>query len=171
MINAISEYADGPYGVIMTSVFFVQAIGSIALARLVWGIQPRKRKNLLGGLLFVFAAIGDVIAGLFQADPITAKTMTSHGSIHMAGGLIRFVSLAIGLPLLSSVLKKIAHWQKHGSLLKTIGTMFVVVFLGTVVVLAPLGLFGLGQRTFIFMALAWMFIVALPMISHPKTLP
>ena len=167
-VHAISEYVDGHYGVLMTSVFFAQSIGSITLAMVVIRIRPRGKKILIGGILFLMAAFGDAIAGLFPADPVSTEPMTSAGIVHMVGGLMRFVSLAIGLPLLSSVLKKNEHWQKQGSLLNLLGILFVPVLLGTLFVLAPLGLFGIGQRIFIGTALAWMFIVGLPMIQMKK---
>ncbi len=167
MVNAISEYVDGNFGNLMTSVFFVQSLGSFALAMLVLYIRPRARKITIGGTLFIMAAVGDVVAGLFQADPINVETMSSTGVIHTVGGLVRFLALAVGLPLLSSVLKKIEPWKEWGSQLKTLAIIFVIAFVITLFVLAPMGLFGLGQRVFIATVLAWMFMIGLPK-EEPK---
>lgn len=168
-VNAISEYVHGRYGALMTSTFFVQSIGSIAVAMLAMRMRPKKRKALIGGVFFIIAALGSALAGLFPADQISQTSLTSTGIIHTVGGLMRFISLAVTLPLLSSVLKKNERWQKQGRTLNILGILFVVIFLGTIFVLAPMNLFGLGQRIFITIVLAWMVIVSLPMLSNHQT--
>jgi hypothetical protein len=167
-VNAISEYVDGSSGGLMTSVFFIQSIGSIALAMLVIRIGSQERKVLVGGVLFILAAFGDAVAGLFPADPITDQTMTSTGIVHMVGGLTRFISLALALPILSFDLIKKEPWKDYSRALKGLGTSFVIIFLGTVFVLAPSGLFGLGQRIFIGVALSWMFVIGFSIIQVNK---
>ena len=168
-VNAISEFGNGRYGNLMTTVFFVQSIGSIALAILVTRIKPRTKKYRIGAILFILAALGDVVAGLFPADPITIETMTSSGMIHAMGGMIRFIALAVALPLLSSAMRAHEQWQPYGRTLKVLGALFVIVFLVTILVLAPSNLFGLGQRVFIVTVLIWMFLVALPFTKARKS--
>lgn len=162
-VNAISEFVDGQGGFLMSINFFVQSMGSMALAILALGLKPRIRKLVLVGILFMLAALGDVLAGLFQADPITTEQMTEAGMIHTAGGMIRFLSMAIALPLFTSTLKEQQLWQQQGRLLKSLSIAFITLFLVSIFFLAPLGYFGIGQRAFIATALLWMWVVGRPL--------
>ena len=162
-VNAISEFVDGQGGFLMSINFFVQSLGSMALALLALSLKPRVRKAVLVSILFMLAALGDVLAGLFQADPITREQMTEAGTIHAAGGMIRFLSMATALPLFTSLLKKQQLWQHHGRSLKTLSIAFITLFLVSIFILAPLGYFGIGQRAFITIALLWMWFVGRPL--------
>ncbi len=164
-VNAISEYVHGSQGWLMTSTFFILSTGSFAIGILVIKMKPKKTKTIIVGVLFLFAAVGSVIAGLFPTDPISQDSLTPTGQIHAWGGIIRFISLAAALPLLSSVIKKKERWKKHGRVLTYLSVFFVISFIGTMFILAPLNLFGLGQRIFIITSLVWMAILSLSLIQ------
>ncbi len=162
--RAISEYVNGPYGALMTITFFSQTLGSLALAAIVIRVGLRQRRARIGSVLFIVAAIGGAAAGVFPTDPASPYPQTTTGEIHAVAGLIRFLSLSLALPLLSSALGTSPHWRRVGKALTFLATLFVITFLGSIFVLANLNLFGLGQRVFIAMLLVWMSIAAYPMI-------
>lgn len=164
--NAISEYVTGRYGGLMTSTFFAQTIASISVGILAFRLRPKSNKARIAGILFILAGLGDVLAGLFQTDPTSQTNFTTTGAIHMAGGITRFVSLAVALPLLSAVMRKNDHLQGRTTALNVLGNLFVLAFLITLFILAPAGLFGLGQRLFIAIALTWMMIYGKLMMDY-----
>lgn len=170
-VNAISEYVLGDCGWLMSITFIMLSIGSIALAVLAIKMKPRMKKTTIVGVLFLFAALGSAIAGLFPADPIHQETLTQSGKIHALGGFIRFVSLAIALPIFSSVIKRKERWHIEGSILRILSILFVICFIATMFILAPIKLFGLGQRIFILVSLLWMVVLCLPLIrtDNPKS--
>ncbi len=164
--HAISEYVYGPYGALMTITFFVQCIGSLALAALVIRVETEGRRPFVGGILFVISAVGAAVAGVFPADPVSPYPQTSNGIIHAVAGMIRFLALAFALPLLSSALSSVPDWRSVRKTLTILAILFVVTFLVSIFVLANLNWFGLGQRIFISLLLIWMFIAAYPVIRR-----
>lgn len=114
--------------------------------------------------MFIIAAIGGSIAGVYPADPISQTAHTSAGLIHSIGGILRFISLAIALPLLSAELRKFEYWLELGTRLRLLGIVFVIAFVVTIFVLAPNNLFGLGQRFFISILLIWLVSIGYPLI-------
>ncbi len=162
--RAISEYVNGPYGDLMTITFFSQSLGSLALAAIVIRVGLKQRRARIGSVLFIVAAMGGAVAGMFPTDPASPYPQTSTGAIHAVAGLIRFLSLSLALPLLSSALRTNPYWRRVGKALTFLATLFVITFLASIFVLANLNLFGLGQRVFIAMLLVWMSMAAYPMI-------
>ena len=162
--RAISEYVIGPYGSLMTVTFFSQSLGSLALAAIMIREGRGQRRTRIGGALFIIAAIGGVVAGVFPADPVSPYSRTTTGAIHMAAGLARFLALSFALPLLSAALATHPRFEKVAKALTFIGVLFVITFLVSIVILANIDLFGLGQRTFIAMLLIWMCTAVYPII-------
>jgi len=160
----ISEFALARYGAVMTITFYSQGLGSLALAVILIRVRPAQRRLRIGGTLFVFAAIGAAVAGMFPADPISAHTQTTAGAIHMAAGLLRFLALTFALPILAWTLASLPRFQKVANALKGLAILFVLSFLVSTVVLANINLFGLGQRTFIAILLIWMATTVYPII-------
>lgn len=162
--RAISEYVNGPYGIFMTTTFFSQSLASLALAASVIRVRLKQRRARIGSVLFIVAAMGGAVAGVFPTDPASPYSQTSAGTIHAVAGLIRFLSLTLALPLLSSALGTNPHWRRLGKALTFLATLFVISVLGSIFVLTHLNLFGLGQRVFIAILLVWMSLAAYPMI-------
>jgi len=167
--RAISEYVNGPYGSLMTVTFFSQSLGSLALAAIMIRREPGQRRIRIGSTLFIIAAIGAVVAGIFPADPASGYPQTPAGAIHATAGLVRFLSLSFALPLLSAALATDPHFEGVSKSLTVLGILFVVAFLLSIVVLANIQLFGLGQRAFIVLLLAWMSLAVYPIVRRPES--
>ena len=82
----------------------------------------------------------------------------------MAAGLVRFLALSFALPLLSVALATHSRFEKVAKGLTLFGFLFVITFLMSIVVLANIDLFGLGQRAFIAMLLIWMSTAVYPIV-------
>lgn len=165
--RAISEYVHGRFGFLMTATFFSQSLGSIALGVIAIRRSNGHRRTLLGGALFLVSAIGAAVAGVFPADSGAAVPETPAGTVHAIAGLSRFLSLTVALPLLSS-----AHFTRTRptwviSSLAALSWLFGLVFVVSIVLLANLSIFGVGQRTFIAILLIWMVLAAYPRIRQP----
>lgn len=167
--RAISDYVMGPYGSVMTVTFFNQGLGSVALAAALMRVAPNHRRILIGSLLFVVAAIGAVIAGVFPADPASPYSRTIAGTIHMVAGLVRFLALAIALPMLSAALGEHSRFSMVKKTLTFLGVLFAITFLVSIVFLANIDLFGLGQRTFIAILIIWMSACVYPIVRWPDS--
>lgn len=163
--RAISEYVHGSYGFLMTATFFSQSLGSLALGACVIRQGLKQRKALVGSLLLIVSAVGAAVAGIFPADLASPLPLTSAGAIHAAAGIIRFLCLAIALPLLSSALATHPRYRKVTKALTPLAMLFVVTFLVSIFVLANIGWFGLGQRGFIAILLIWMTMAVFPLIE------
>ena len=162
--RAISEYVNGPYGFLMTVTFFSQSLGSLALAGIMMREGSGQRRIRIGGALFIVAAIGGMVAGVFPADPASPYSRTTTGAIHMTAGLVRFLALSFALPLLSAALATHPRFKKVARVLILFGVLFVITFLVSIVILANIDLFGLGQRAFIAMLLIWMSTAVYPIV-------
>ena len=64
----LSEYAVGPYGALMTSMFFVLSAGSVALAIGLWRSVSSKLRFLPGLLFWLTWACAVFLAGWFTGD-------------------------------------------------------------------------------------------------------
>jgi hypothetical membrane protein len=166
--SAISEYVHGPHGFLMTATFFSQSLGSLALAAIVLWRESSQRRNRLGGVLFIISAFGAAVAGVFPADLASPVPQTTDGAIHATAGLMRFLALAIALPLLSPMLAENHHSATAARALPLLAYGFVAVFVVSIFVLANIDLFGLGQRAFISVLLVWMSIAAYPLVRRKQ---
>lgn len=169
LMNAISEFVFGKYGYLMTTVFYAQGLGSICVGIIAWKIDFRKKRAKVSSVFFVVSALGAFIAGLYDADPISQTELTKAGMIHAAGGLMRFLSLCLAVPLLSSVVKGHHHWKNRNKPLRLLSALYIIGFIGSIMILAPSNLFGLGQRFFISILLLWMVFFSLPLIKDRQT--
>lgn len=165
LVHPISEYVHGEFGFLMTATFFSQSLGSLALGVCVIRQRLNQRRALVGSALLMVSAAGAAVAGVFPADLASPVPQTSAGMIHAAAGLVRFLSLAIALPLLSSALAKHLRFQKVSRALTSLATLFVITFLVSIFALANIGWFGLGQRGFIAILLIWMSLAVYPLIQ------
>ncbi len=158
--RAISEYVHGRGGYLMTATFFSQAAASAAMAGLAVFVRPVSWRTRLGALLFAIAAFGAVTAGIFPADLSSVKDPTTTGAIHAAGGIARFLALAIALPLLSPSIAQPLPGKPGPTAIRKLAMAFTLTFAIAILLLANHDLFGLGQRLFIGILVLWMVLVA-----------
>jgi uncharacterized protein DUF998 len=154
----LSEYVNGPYGVLMTSTFFVLSLGSLALLFGLWRSVSSKIRFAPGMLLWLAWACAVFFAGVYPGDLQESPT-TWNGHIHNQMGMIAFPCATLALPLLSLPLR----WDRN---LHSVWAPAMFLSLPVVIsffALDPLGerrLAGLDQRIFLSLTLIWMWILS-----------
>jgi hypothetical protein len=95
-----SEYAVGPYGGLMSSAFFSMSVACWALIiGLSQGVSQPARSRIGLGLMGLWG-VGVLIAMIFPIDPDGAP-QTLSGTIHRINGPLAFLSLTVGVILVS----------------------------------------------------------------------
>lgn len=156
--TAISQYARGPYGLLMSAAFVSGGLASMALVLALGGLGASRA----GRVFMAVAGVGSFLSALFPVDPDGAPD-TITGSVHQIAGLGTFVSLVIAALLLSRGFGQNARWRPFQ---RTSIVMTVLMLCGFIFVFAANtvddldGTFGLAQRGFIASAIVWQLLVA-----------
>jgi uncharacterized protein DUF998 len=179
--RVISEYELGPYGWMMQAAFLALALATATLGVAAYA-QVRTLGGYLGLILLLVTAIGMVLAGLFETDPLTApaEVRTPNGRLHELGAMLDSVPLAA--PLISYGISRgrrtdvAARGLRYLAWLPLLGT---IVFLASLARLLPAHggafgpdvLIGIPNRLMIVTHCAWIVLAAgyllrLPTADH-----
>lgn len=162
----LSEYVNGPYGELMRSTFFVLGVGSLALAFGLWQSVSSKLRFLPGLLLLVIWAGAVFVAGIYTAD-LQGSPPTESGKMHAQAAMIGFPCLTLGLPLTSILLRWEEQWRSVWLVCLGLSVAMIIAFFA-IGQLAEMRLGGLGQRVFLGLLLAWMFVIGWKMLTVEK---
>ena len=170
--HAVSNYAVGPYGYLMTFAFYALALSLLALAfglirSLIFINQAR-----VAVLLLCLASIGMVVMGIFPGDVHALHPpATISGVIHWTAAGISFLSIMIAAFLLSSSFKTDERWQafERPCFELALAMVGALLLYGE---LALVGWIGIGQRVYIAVCLLWLLVLAwwLLLIAMRETL-
>ena len=158
----LSEYARGPYGILMTSTFFALSAGSLALSLGLWRSVSSKLRFLPGLLLWLIWACAVFLAGIYTGD-LQGTPRTQIGKIHDQMGMIAFPSATLALPLLSLALRWEKGWRSAWTATMLLSVAVVVCFLAFDR-FGQRGLGGLDQRISLGATLMWMWILGRKML-------
>jgi hypothetical protein len=150
-----SEYAVGPYGWLMTSAFFSMSVASSALViGLSQGVSQPARSRIGLGLMGLWG-VGVLIAMFFPIDPDGAP-QTLSGTIHRINGPLAFLSLTVGVILVSRRFKHDEQWRSFHRPALMLSLVMLTWFIATPVSIATeSGLAGLCQRIFLATFVTW----------------
>ncbi|MCI4371452.1 MAG: DUF998 domain-containing protein, partial [Thermoplasmata archaeon] len=154
----ISEFAVGPYGLLMTIAFFALGLAAVATA---FGIHKTLSPSWTGrigtALLGVFA-LGVFLAGIFPTD-VQGGPMTTTGAIHVGVSLVSFVTVIVGMFVNARAFARDPRWKSYARVSAILGVATVVAFIG---LLASFGSawVGAGQRIFVGVFLIWLLLTA-----------
>lgn len=159
--HAVSNYAVGPFGLLMTSAFFMLALSEFALAQgLVRGLA-HSRRAIVSVVLLNLAAVGLVVTGLFHSDVNVPRPPASASAlVHWTGAGISFLSLMISIFLLSGCFKDDARWQSIYRLSYVWGAG-IVLALAAYGALAIIDWTGIGERIYIATSILWLLFASL----------
>jgi len=159
--RAVSNYAVGPFGFLMTSAFFMLALSEFALAQgLVRGLAGSRRATVSVALLHL-AAVGLVVTGLFHSDMNVPRPPASASAlVHWTGAGISFLSLMISIFLLSGCFKDDARWQSIYRRSYAWGAG-IVLALAAYGALAMIDWTGIGERIYLATSSLWLLFVSL----------
>ena len=153
----LSEYVNGPYGVLMTSTFFVLSLGSLALVFGLWRSVSSKIRFAPGMLLWLAWACAVFFAGVYPSDLQESPT-TWNGHIHNQMGMIAFPCATLALPLLSLPLRWDKKWRSVWASAVLLSLPVIISFFA-LDRLGEMHLAGLDQRIFLGVTLIWMWVL------------
>ena len=155
-----SEYAVGSYGYLMTSAFFSMSLASWALvAGIYQGVSQRARSRIGLGLIGVWA-VGVLIAMIFPID-LDGAPPTLAGTIHEINGPLTFLSLTVGVLLVSRRFKHDEKWRPFHRSALILSLAMLVEFIGIPLAIATeSGVVGLAQRIFLVTFATWFLLTA-----------
>lgn len=163
--QAESDLGVGPYGWLMSINFVIRgliALAAVAGIEVAW--ERRGGWTRSGQALILLWAVGDALLAIFRTD-VAPHRATLHGAIHLIVATLIFIAVAVGEIILS--VQSRHDWRGVSGVL-------LGVAIAAAVALALLTLkrlqvdFGLVERLFIGLALAWMLIVGVRLL-RPTT--
>jgi hypothetical protein len=158
--HAVSNYAVGPYGFLMTAAFYVLALSVFALALGLIGSIALTNLSRIAILLLCLASSGMVVMGVFPGDVHALHPpATITGVIHWTAAGLSFLSIMIVAFLLSSFFKTDERWQVFQRLCFILALAMVGALL-LYGILALVGWIGIGQRFYIAVCLVWLLVLA-----------
>jgi hypothetical membrane protein len=160
--HELSDYANGPYGWLMTVGFLGLGLGSLLL---VWIVARGHDAGLLSPatllLLGVWGAARFLAA--FFHDDLPAAVHTVHGRIHNVLGALAFFSVSIAMILASRSFRREPHWSSLSRLSLILGVLALIatlLFVGGVESSSPTHpVLGLSERVFYVCAIVWLLLV------------
>jgi hypothetical protein len=158
--HAVSNYAVGPYGYLMTAAFYVLALSVLALALGLFRIKALTNLSRSVMLLLGVASFGLVVMGIFPGDVHALHPpATITGVVHWTAAGISFLSIMIAAFLLSSFFKldeQLQRFQRPCLILAwaMVGSLLLYGLLALV------GWIGIGQRIYLAVCLLWLLVLA-----------
>jgi hypothetical protein len=159
----MSAYVLGAYGGWMTTSFFALAAALFAAGYALAMTLPRTGLTWTAFLLFIIAATGVLVAGLFPMNSPESPGALS-GRWHALGGLFAFPTMALGPFLFSLTFRRDPRWRRISVPSLTLsGGIIALYFLARVLRFAP-GPPGYMQRFFFALLIPWMLLVGFQLI-------
>ena len=155
----ISEYAVGPYSIIIRLAFFCLSTGSFVLVVALYGSIPRSARSYTALILLLSWSICVFVAGIFPTD-LVGSVETSSGNIHDKASLIGFISIVLASFFLLRF-RRDERWKKYYRSSLLLSVMMMLVFLGFIAsIITEFTFIGLIQRIFILFVLVWLVITS-----------
>lgn len=158
--HAVSNYAAGSYGYLMTSAFYMLASSVLALALSLFLSFALINLSRIAILLLCLASSGMVIMGVFPGDAHALHPpATITGIIHWTAAGVSFLSIMIAAFLLSSSFKmdeRLRVFQRPCLILAS-AMVGALLLYG---ILALVGWIGIGQRIYLVVCLLWLLVLA-----------
>jgi hypothetical protein len=149
-----SAYVVGAYGTSMTTTYFALCAALLSAAI---GLRMRLAARSLpwiGSALFLLAAIGAVIAGIYPMDfPPPARTFS--GRLHVLGGMLTFPSWVLGTLVFSVSFRGNQRSGSHSGALMALSASIVGAFVAMLLSIRLLGFAGYAQRALLALLFAW----------------
>lgn len=170
MNNAMSYYADGAYGYLMTTAFLAYGLGALALTVGLWQSSLAGHRSRFGMILLGVSGLCTALLAFFPIDAPGAP-QTAHGSIHLILGNT-FIFFILAALLLSRQFVNDPRWQGFSRTAMVVALLvlaagLVLVVLGT---LQP-DLNGVLQRVYTVPEALWLVVAGagLASVSVPSS--
>jgi hypothetical protein len=156
----MSAYVLGAYGPWMTTTYFAWCAALLGVGHGLVRTLPRTRLTRIAFSVFLIAAAGVLLAGLFPMD-FPGPPRTSSGRLHAVGGSLAFPTMALGAFLFSLSFRRDGYWRRVSVPLLAFSAGIIGVFVLGVLSLAVLGFAGYAQRVLFALLCPWMIVVGL----------
>jgi hypothetical membrane protein len=158
----MSNYAVGPYGLMMTSALLVLGLGVSALALGLYRDMRPTGRSLVGLKLLGGAAAGMILAGIFPTDAAPHNTLiTTIGVIHYVASFVFSPCLVAAALLLSGQFQRDERWQGLQRPIYVLALVTWASFIALVVLnIVHPAVGGIAQRIFLALALGWLILTA-----------
>ena len=158
--HAVSNYAIGSFGYLMTSAFYVLALSVFVLTLGLFFSIALTNLSRTAMLLLCVASCGLVIMGIFPGDVHALHPpATITGVVHWAAAGVSFLSIMIAALLLSVSFKSDKLFQRF----QRRCFIFAQAMVGALLlygILALVGWIGIGQRIYLAVCLLWLVYLA-----------
>ena len=157
--HMISEYATGPYGLVMKSAFLAMGIGSMAISIGLFRIGPASMMARISAFLFGIASVGLVVSAIFDMD-LPGTPATQAGEIHDMSFLVNVVSLLLAIMLLSTACGRDERWRSYQRTSLSLAGLIILAFVLQFLSFRKGAPFGLANRFLLVALSAWIFATA-----------
>lgn len=153
--HMISDYAVGRLGWIMTTAFVALAAGCLTLAVGLFRLGPKSWIARIGMAFLVVATIGLLVSAAFPTDLEAAPT-THTGDIHTLSFQVNIVSIILAAGLLSASFGRDPDWRPFRPYALGVAGLMVVAFVAQILTLHRGAPYGIANRVFVVVIVAWM---------------
>lgn len=163
--HAVSNYAVGPFGFLMTAAFFGLGFSAFALAiGVAHALAPTWQAHISTELLRL-TGIGLIVTGIFPGDTTSAHPPGSTTSlIHWLAAGTSFLFFMVATFLLSSAFKSDVRWQSFRRL-SLANAVVIVLALAILGASAMVGRIGVGERIYLGACIVWLLLASARLLS------
>lgn len=157
--NFVSNYAVGPHGWIMTTFFLAFSLGLCALVAGLYLSGVRGAAGAIGFAALLVTATGLVVTAIYPTD-LPGAPYTRSGDIHELSFRVNVVGILVGVLGLSSALSAQPGWRRFRRAPWALAGLVVFALVLQFATLQKGLPYGLANRFFVIVVLAWMMFVA-----------
>lgn len=162
-----SEYAVGRFGYLMTSAFIVLSVATWALVIRLSRDLPEPAQSRVGLVFLGVFAFGLLVAATFPID-LEGAPLTLAGTIHRINGPLTFLSLVVGVNLVSRKLKHDERWRPTHRLASVLALVMIPEFLAGGLAAARETGAGIAQRILVATFATWFLVIAIRLRSNAE---
>jgi hypothetical protein len=162
-----SEYAVGQFGYLMTSAFIVLSVATWALVIGLRRDLAKPAQSRVGLVFLGVFGIGLLVAATFPID-LEGAPQTLAGTIHRINGPLTFLSLVVGINLVSRKLKQDERWHPTHRIASVLALVMIPEFLAGGLAAARETGAGAAQRILVATFATWFLVIAIRLRSNAE---
>jgi hypothetical protein len=162
-----SEYAVGQFGYLMTSAFIVLSVATWALVIGLRRDLAKPAQSRVGLVFLGVFSIGLLVAATFPID-LEGAPQTLAGTIHRINGPLTFLSLVVGINLVSRKLKHDERWRPTHRIASVLALVMIPEFLAGGLAAARETGAGIAQRILVATFATWFLVIAIRLRSNAE---
>lgn len=153
--HMISDYAIGQFGWIMTTAFLSASLGCLFLGIGMVCMGPAAWLGRSGAFFLIVCALGLLVTAIFPTDLETAPS-TRSGDIHALSFLVNIVAVLLSAFALGLGYGRSEHWQRRKGPALGFAVLLLVAFVVQFFTLHKGAPYGLTNRAFVAILVAWL---------------